>query len=115
MSGMQQVSIGRTVHYRLSEDDAKAINRRRTNGREIAERMKADPPRWPAGAQAHIGNSASEGDTVPLVVVRVWPHEFGQDVPGVNGQAFLDGNDALWVTSAKEGTGPGTWAWPPRA
>lgn len=119
------ITTGRTVLYTLSEDDAKQINRRRTDGKSIAERMKnAIPPQegqnadtiygWPAGAQAHIGNHASEGDVVPLVVVKVWPHEFGQDVPGVNGQAFLDGNDCLWITSAKEGTEPGTWAWPPR-
>ena len=29
---------------------------------------------------------------MPLVVVKVWPNEYGQDVPGVNGQALLDGN-----------------------
>lgn len=133
------VTIGRTVLYTLTAGDAKAINRRRTTGTSIAERMKAyvspdisGPPRvpsdeplpppveairiaaWPAGAQAHIGNTAAEGDIVPLVVVRVWPNEYGEGIPGVNGQAFLDGNDVLWVTSAKEGTEPGTWAWPAR-
>lgn len=119
-------TTGRTVLYTLTAQDAEAVNRRRTNGRAIAERMKlsveATPETqadakifgWPAGAQAHIGNPVSEGEIVPLVVVRVWPNEFGEGVPGVNGQAFLDGNDALWITSAKEGTEPGTWAWPPR-
>lgn len=111
----QQISIGRTVHYRLSAADVEAMSRRRTNGASIAERMKADPPQWPAGAQAHIGNPMSVGQVVPLVVVAVWPNEFGNGLDGVNGQAFLDGNDALWVTSAKEGTEPGTWAWPARA
>jgi hypothetical protein len=101
-------TIGRILHYRLTASDAQAINRRRTSGASIADRMKQDPPAWPAGAQAHIGNTASEGDTVPLVVVRAWSS-------GVNGQALLDGNDTLWVTSAEEGTEPGTWAWPPRA
>jgi|SRR6185295_17620193 len=109
-----QVTTGRTVLYTLSESDAQAINRRRTNGSSIAARMKASPAEWPEGAQAHIGNSASAGDVVPLVVVRVWPHEFGEGVPGVNGQALLDGNDTLWITSAKEGSEPGTWAWPAR-
>lgn len=118
------VTTGRTVLYTLTEDDAKQINRRRTSGSEIAARMKTSVPSvdgdkpsiygWPEGAQAHIGNRASAGDVVPLVVVKVWPNEFGPDVPGVNGQVFLDGNDALWITSAKEGTEPGTWAWPPR-
>ncbi len=109
-----QITAGRTVLYTLSADDATQINRRRTSGVSIAARMKASPAEWPAGAQAHIGNHASEGDVVPLVVIRVWPHEFGQDAHGVNGQALLDGNDQFWVTSVKEGTAPGTWAWPAR-
>lgn len=117
-----QVTVGRTVLYKLSEDDAKQINRRRTTSGEIRERIEqtfapSTPPSrpvWPLGAQAHIGNTAGEGDVVPMVVVRVWPNEYGEGVPGVNGQAFLDGNDALWITSAKEGADPGTWAWPPR-
>jgi hypothetical protein len=109
-----QPTTGRIVLYTLSEDDAAAMRRRRTDGKSIAERMKAEPKAWPEGAQAHIGNPLSAGDVVPLVVVRVWPNEFGDGVPGVNGQALLDGNDVLWVTSAKEGTEPGTWAWPSR-
>ena len=108
------VSVGRIVHYRLSEDDARAISRRRTTSASIRERMQADPPAWPEGAQAHMGNFAAEGDVVPLVVVRVWPNEYGEGVPGVNGQALLDGNDQLWVTSAKEGDDAGQWSWPPR-
>ena len=118
------ITPGRTVLYTLSEDDAMKINRRRTSGGEIHKRMQTSVPSvqgdatsiygWPEGAQAHIGNHASAGEVVPLVVVKVWPNEYGENIPGVNGQALLDGNDALWVTSAKEGTEPGTWAWPPR-
>ena len=114
-------TIGRIVHYRLSADDATQINRRRTSGKSIAERMKAyvspdisGPPRvpsddplpppveairiaaWPAGAQAHIGNEAKEGDTFPMLITKCWG-----DTPtaSVNGQAFLDGNDVRGVTS----------------
>jgi len=107
-------TIGRTVHYLLSHEDVNQITRRRTNGGSIAERMKREPPAWPVGAQAHIGNPVSAGIAVPLIITAVWPNEFGEGVPGVNGQALLDGNDVLWVTSVKEGTIPGTWAWPPR-
>lgn len=110
-----QISIGRLVHYVLTDQDATQINRRRTNGAEIRERMQATPAQWPEGAQAHIGNAAHEGAIVPMMVVVVWPNEYGEGVPGINGQAFLDGNDTFWVTSAKEGTEPGTWQWPPRA
>ena len=107
-------SVGRIVHFKLTVSQTEQINRRRTSSGSISERMKAEPPAWPACAQAHIGNHATDGDIVPMLIVRVWPHEFGEGIPGVNGQAFLDGNDALWVTSAREGTDPGQWQWPPR-
>lgn len=117
-------TIGRLVHYRLSADDALAINRRRTSGQSIAARTKnAIPPTegrnhattiygWPAGAQAHIGNDAREGDIFPMLITKVWG-----DTPdsAVNGQAFLDGNDVLWVTSVTAGDGPRTFSWPARS
>ena len=98
----QTPSIGRIVHYRLTDKDAQHVNRRRV--------AKPHEPGWPAGAQAHIGNSAAAGETVPLLIVRVWPNENGSGW-GINGQAFLDGNDSLWITSAKEGAEPGCWSW----
>lgn len=110
-------TIGRTVIYRLTQQDADAINRRRTTGAEIAERIGRNTSlvtHWPTGAQAHIGNYAFAGEEVPMVIVRVWPDEFGPGKPGVNGQVFLDGNDTLWVTSAGEGDNPGQWHWPAR-
>jgi len=105
-------TIGRIVHYRLSEDDAKQINRRRTDGASIAERMKAEPAAWPAGAQAHIGNSVVEGDTFPMLITRTWG---STPTAAVNGQCYLDGNDVLWVTSACVGEGPRSFSWPTRA
>jgi hypothetical protein len=110
-------TIGRTVIYKITDQQAQEINRRRTTGTAIAERIKKNTPEssaWPLGAQAHIGNSAFAGQEFPLVIVRVWPDEFGIGKPGVNGQAFLDGNDALWITSAGEGSENGQWHWPER-
>ena len=110
-------TIGRTVIFKITDQQAQEINRRRTTGSAIAERIKKNTPdssAWPIGAQAHIGNNVSEGQEYPLVIVRVWPDEFGAGIPGVNGQALLDGNDALWVTSAREGTENGQWHWPER-
>lgn len=121
-----EIIIGRIVLYTLTEDDATQINRRRTTGPSIAERIKNNnlptpeprlggedqnliPQKWPIGAQAHIGNEVAAGDIFPMMVTRVWS-------PGyVNGQVLLDGNDCLWATSVTEGTEPHTWAWPPRA
>ena len=103
-------SVGRILHYRLTASDAEAINRRRTTHTSIRERLQAEPPAWPAGAQAHMGNPAEEGQVLPLVVVRVW----SEDTGCLNGPVLLDGNDALWVTSALPGTGNGNWSWPPR-
>ena len=112
------ITIGRTVHYTLNEQDAAEINRRRTSGKSIAERMKVQISQvetetpilgWPTGAQAHIGNEAAAGQVFPAVSVRVWTPAMA------NLQVLLDGNDVYWATSRHEGTEPGTWAWPPRA
>jgi hypothetical protein len=128
---MQTPSIGRTVHYRLSADEAARINRRRTTSGSIADRIAAKE--WPRGAQAHVGNTASEGEVVPMIVTKVWPEEYagnahhahhatGEDWQvkyesafGINGQLVLDGTDSLWVTSAPQHpTLTGCWFWPPR-
>ncbi len=101
-------TIGRIVHFRLTAEQAAAINRRRDDFKVFV--LGSHPP----GLQAYVGDCASPGEVVPLIIVRVWPDEFGAGKPGVNGQAILDGNDTLWVTSAAEGTEPGQWSWPPR-
>lgn len=104
-------TIGRIVLYALTAEDALKINRRRTTGASIAERIAA--PVWPIGAQAHIGNPVSVGQEFPLMVVAVRPLTFI-----LNGQVFLDGNDVLWVVDAEQGPPgdavQGKWRWPPR-
>jgi hypothetical protein len=92
-----QPTIGRIVHYRLSEADAAAINRRRAG---CATRDGVDVQT--------LGNHAAEGDVCPATVVRT----FGG--PAANLQVHLDGTDAYWATSRSEGDGPGYWAWPER-
>ena len=81
---------GRLVHYRLSQTDCQVIGDARTKD------------------STRHGNTPTPGDIVPMIVVRT----FGGTA--VNGQAFLDGNDVLWKTSAPEGTENGTWSWPVR-
>ena len=76
------ITIGRTVLYSLNRFDAAAIG------------------------------YSQEGELVPMIVVKVWPNEFGNK-PGVNGQLIVDSpKGMLWVTSKAEGTEPGTWRWP---
>jgi hypothetical protein len=88
-----QVSIGRILQYKLTEEDVQRIARRRTDS-------------------GSIGNPHHAGQVLPLVVCVVWPNEYGPNYHGVNGQVLLDGNDSYWVTSIKEGSENGTWAWP---
>lgn len=83
------------------------VKPRPTPGRIVLYKLSGED-----AAQAHIGNAPREGDLVPLLIIRVWSDD---PLAAVNGQAFLDGNDVLWVTSRLEGTAPGTWSWPPRS
>ncbi|MEU0213692.1 hypothetical protein ABZ281_00740 [Streptomyces sp. NPDC006265] len=95
-------TIGRTVHYRASADDAVRINKRRKDAYKSGAYAQED------GTIAHVGNDVSEGQIFPAVVVRVW------DVGTANLQVLLDGNDTFWATSRKEGEDVGTWHWPER-
>lgn len=102
-------TIGRTVHYRLTAEDAAQIDRRRTTQGDIAERIKAGA--WPLGAQAHLGNPVAEGDLFPAVIVRVWSDTC------VNLRVMLDGTDELWATSRNpvsmdDSDIPGRWFFP---
>lgn len=114
-------TIGRIVHYKLNADDATQINRRRTTGTSIADRIRQQVltpdmddawpktvPQWPLGAQAHIGNTVAEGDTFPMIITRVWSST------SFSGQVFLDSNDVFWATSRPLGDQPGQFNWPPR-
>lgn len=113
-------AIGRIVQYKLSEQDAEAINRRRSDAAtrrrldgdaDRVRRVQAGPsaeryvgPGW----VEHTGNEVHAGDIFPLVITRVWP----ADTHGVNGQVLLDGNDTLWVTSVAEGDSERQYTWP---
>lgn len=85
----QTPTVGRIVHYRLSESDVALIAAKRKAG-------------------GTFGNGVREGDTYPMLIVRVWNPTL------VQGQVFLDGPDTLWATSVAEGDGPRTWSWPKR-
>lgn len=100
---------GRIVLYKLSKSDCEQITTGRTP-KATGEYMATTGP-VPVTLYPKRGNFPQMGDVVPAIVVRVWETE----TPiGINGQAFLDGNDTLWIASASEGDNPGQWCWPER-
>lgn len=100
-------SIGRIVHYTLSEQDATEINLRRQDARASLDWHRENK----TGAIVHSGNPVSAGDVYPMVITRVWG-----DTPesAVNGQVLLDGNDLFWTTSVTQGDGQRCWREPVR-
>ncbi|MBP2208177.1 hypothetical protein JOJ86_005903 [Rhodococcus percolatus] len=99
-------SIGRIVHYTLSEQDAEAINKRRS---DFQKHLKSEGY-GDTGYIAHYGNDARAGDVYPALIVRVWDGDL------VNLSVQLDGTDTYWATSRHEGVGlHNHWVWPPRA
>ncbi|WP_318202975.1 hypothetical protein [Streptomyces sp. SCL15-4] len=100
----QQPSVGRIVHYQLTEQDATDINRRR---KDFHESRGAEDR---TGYIGHVGNRVAEGDQFPAIIVRVWD----ESTVTCNLQVLLDGNDTYWATSRAEGAEPGHWTWPPR-
>jgi hypothetical protein len=99
-------TTGRLVHYTLTKLDATSINKRRQDAVDSNRSHTED------GVQLHFGNKATEGDVLPMLIIKVWSSG------SVNGQVFLDGNDTFWATSVSEASGPfnevGRWVWPPR-
>lgn len=106
---------GRIVYLVLSGRMAEEINRRRTTGPEIADRIRASA--WPIGAQAHIGPPALAGDVVPAMVVKVYEYESdverGMFDGTINCKAMLDGSDEYWAVAVPFNTGKaeGSWHW----
>lgn len=90
--------VGSFVLYMLRANDAIEINRRIRDAAQSMGRHREDAD----GSVVHVGNVATEGDQLPMLIVRDWGGS-------VNGQVFLDGNHTLWKTSVSQGDGPGHW------
>jgi len=88
----QLATIGRIVHYKLSDTDVAIIRDRRISTRTS-------------------GNSVAAGDVFPAIVIRRWGDTLESSIQL---QVFLDGNDTFWATSVSEGDGERQWSWPPR-
>lgn len=98
-------TLGRIVHYTLTEADAVRVNRRRWD----FERHRTRDTYHDTGYVAHWGAEVAAGDTYAMVVTRTfaWTN-------AINGTVLLDGNDTLWVQGVLEGEKEGCWSWPPR-
>ena len=95
---MEGLQPGRIVYFVFDDHSAAEVNRRRSPS-------DVGTARWPAAAQAHVGNIVRSGDHAPAMVVRVWTEGT------VNLKVMLDGSDEYWVTSVRfdEHGNPRTW------
>lgn len=99
-------SVGRIVHYQLSEGDVHAIHRQRAlRSKVVAEATNVSALEselrkasfWEFGFG---GNAVSEGDIYPALIVRTWG-SFALEA-AVQLQVFLDGGDTYWATSRQQ-------------
>jgi len=102
------MAIGRIVHYTLSEHDAEAINKRRTDAKNVNAAGVTLASQC-LGAQIHVGNEVKAGEQYPATIVRVF-----EAAKSANLRVWLDGNDDFWACSVSEGEGGRHWNWPPR-
>lgn len=82
-------TVGRIVHYTLTDGDIARIENDRL-------------------ATLGYGNRPHAGDTVAAIVTLA-------DGRTINAKAFLDGNDNLWIAGAAEGDDAGQWHYPAKA
>lgn len=97
----QTPTVGRIVYYKLSEQDALSINKRRKDFQEDPKKEIG------TGEQYHVGNRVEVGQIVAAIVVAVWSPTL------LNLKCMLDGNDDLWVTGAQQGDQDRNWDWMP--
>lgn len=88
--------IGEVVLYKLTNDDAIQITRRRTTPEAVRNRLRRNPPEWPEGAQAHLGDPVLAGELVPMLVTRI-----NEGAGLVGGQVFLNGSDTHWIAAVQ--------------
>jgi len=96
------LTVGRVVHYVLSEKDAQIINDRNAIGNDLSleERILA--------LVYHGGNRVREGQHCAMVIVHIWNSE-----GFINGKVLLDGLSDFWATSLyySDLKVPGSWHW----
>lgn len=94
---------GRVVYFKLSQQDADAINKRREDVSRNLETIRESS----VGYQAHIGNPVQAGEICVMIITAIWSDDC------INGKVLLDGNDDYWATSVNRGEGEHQWDWMP--
>lgn len=99
---MDGLTVGRVVHYVLSEGDAQEINK-------LHEAANIPRDERVPGIQYHTGNHVDAGDHCAMVVVKVWNPDIGL----INGKVLLDGMDDYWAMSRSfsDEKKPSSWHW----
>jgi hypothetical protein len=88
------ITIGRIVHYRLTEEDAQLIRTLRASANQLA---------LPAEMQEF---DVRAGEVYPAIAVKVYgPHQASL-------QVFIDAPFPLWAKGRSEGEGVGEYLWP---
>lgn len=93
---MHTPSIGRIVHYKLTDGDVSQIN-------------DQAPARDPNSGLTRR-NPVAAGQEFPAQIVAV----FNEAAGTCNLVVQLDGAAQYWATSRSHGDEPGQWAWPTR-
>ncbi|MFF7966773.1 hypothetical protein ACFZC3_15575 [Streptomyces sp. NPDC007903] len=87
-------TVGRIVHYRMSDDD---VTRAR---QELRHKVRMEEH-----------NAPQTGQTYAAVITSVNGH---LDHPDINLRVLLDGPFDFFAPSRAEGAEPGMWSWPER-
>jgi hypothetical protein len=91
-------SVGRIVHYRLTEMDTDHIEAKRA----AARRRTKFTDGWPKANDVQIDQCYA------MVIVAVGSNDL------INGKVLLDGEDEFWLNCPPEGDDAGCWHWPER-
>jgi hypothetical protein len=97
------IQVGDIVHYRLTEDQEREVNRRRSDATINLPKVREAKP----GFQLHVGCQASADCFYPMIVVAYLQRE---GALLLSGQVLLPGNDQLWVEDVLMGKLPGEWS-----
>lgn len=93
-----ETRLGDTVLYRITQEDADQINRRRADAAANMPVIRHSK----TGYMAHYGLEVTAGHQLPAFIICI-------DNQVADLQVGLPGNDILWAPRRREGDGLGLW------